>query len=124
VPESDIYIAGPGAWKIKLARRGEGAEQLGYRLAKEAKVLPELSAILRCSLHGLQKSLENAFMNEARIKALVENFVTKFSGGPTSPGSFARAVRNSPKLESMWGTDKLAELVRLSELIYDEDHII
>ena len=78
---------------------GEPAEQLCpayFAKLSECKV----RAVWRCGAHSAQRSLENSLAADAHASALVSNLITKYSTGRDSPGGFARAVNNSPKLKS------------------------
>ena len=91
-----------------LTADGESAEQLGLRLATEHGVLPGQQAVLRCSLHGSQRSLEKCVTSCVQCNKLLDEFVLKTSGASRSDlGAFARAVRNSARLKS-WLDDAIA----------------
>ena len=95
---------------------GEAAEQTGLRLTKESGVLPNLDLILRCSLHGLQRALENTVMSDPYVKAVLTEFVLKYAGSKTGEhGSFIRAVRNSQRLKNLVGDAMAATLQELAE---------
>ena len=85
---------------------GEAAELLSQRFIKELDILPELTVFLRCSLHALTRSLENALKSDKHCNDLLEMFVLKLVGSQNGQhGAFARAVKNSEKLKHQFGED-------------------
>ena len=85
---------------------GETAELLSQRFIKELDILPELTVFLRCSLHALTRSLENALKSDKHCNDVLEMFVLKFAGLQKGQhGAFARAIRNSDKLKHKFGEE-------------------
>lgn len=59
--------------------------------------MPALRAVLRCNVHAMIRSMENAVHADPQISELVNLWVNGFPASD-SLGGFARAVRNSQKL--------------------------
>lgn len=61
--------------------------------------MPELKAVLRCSVHSSIKSLEKALSTDSRVDELIQSWILAYSTSKTAKGGFVRATRNSPKLQ-------------------------
>lgn len=59
--------------------------------------MPALRAVLRCNVHAMIRSMENAVHADPQISELISLWVNGFPASD-SLGGFARAVRNSQKL--------------------------
>ncbi|CAE7446525.1 unnamed protein product, partial [Symbiodinium sp. CCMP2592] len=94
---------------------GEPAEQLMPRLAKVGNVLPSLDASIRCFSHAAQASLESIVKSDEKMGYLMDRLVTRFAD-THSRGSLARALKNSPKLASMFRSEVRLEPSVVSEL--------
>lgn len=98
---------------------GERAEGLSARIAKaggwvsgkwlvmtfvplpfqERGYLPNLSAIMRCSVHSSIRGLENCLKADPRVEELVQLWILQYSSDKEH-GGFCRAIRNSCKLRA------------------------
>ena len=73
-----------------------------------------LRAVLRCSLHKGQRSLENSLAADPRCKALVDNLITAYAAGNEEAaggenlGSLARGLKNSTKFHQLFSDHVVA----------------
>ena len=87
---------------------GEPSEQLcPYYLSKLGGM--KLCAVYRCHAHSSQKALEKAIESDPRAQELVGTLVNNYAKDKTNPGGFARAVKNAPRLASMYASN-IAEI--------------
>ncbi|CAJ1356886.1 unnamed protein product [Effrenium voratum] len=98
---------------VSFTSDGERAEPLGARLAKEQGTLPGLLACMRCRVHALVRSLENALASDSRVERLISSLITGYSGGHGEPGGFGRAMKNSPRLACKLREQQVAALHQL-----------
>jgi hypothetical protein len=88
-----------------FAADGESAEPLAAEFAKASGAAPQLRAITRCNMHAEQRSMENALKSNTKIHRILDLLVLKFSEGRCdAKGALSRALRNSDKLRSKFGT--------------------
>ncbi len=100
-----------------LAQARPSAKVLGpfhffFCIAEARGVLPSIKAVTRCALHSGQRSMEASLKSDPLCSFLVSEWVTKLAG-PETHGSWARAVKNSCKLQALW----MGEVQELSTLM-------
>ena len=97
---------------------GEPSELAAGVIAKAegAELFPALRVIWRCLLHSTQRTLENVLTTDDTCQMLISHLVTRHSGGENDLGSFARALKNSPKLKQGFRDAELAHLDAIDEL--------
>ena len=104
-----------------FAADGERAEPLAAEFAKASGAAPRLRAITRCNMHAEQRSMENALKSNTKIHRILDLLVLKFSEGRSdAKGALSRALRNSDKLRSKFGTkaqEKLQDVQRALKLV-------
>ncbi|CAE6934731.1 PFP-BETA1 [Symbiodinium sp. CCMP2592] len=107
LPEEALRNAFKDKIRIFMAD-GEFSEPLAARLSKVQGTLPGLKAIMRCSVHSGQRSLEKALSSDPDVQGLLQSWVLGFSDGSgKNPGGFCRAVRNSLKLQRLTAEKQL-----------------
>ncbi|CAE7241752.1 unnamed protein product [Symbiodinium sp. CCMP2592] len=107
LPEEALRNAFKDKIRIFMAD-GEFGEPLAARLSKVQGTLPGLKAIMRCSVHSGQRSLEKALSSDPDVQGLLQSWVLGFSDGSgTNSGGFCRAVRNSLKLQRLTAEKQL-----------------
>ncbi|CAE7377150.1 PDE2A [Symbiodinium microadriaticum] len=62
-----------------------------------------------CHAHSSQKALEKAIETDPRAQELVGTLINNYAKDKTNPGGFARAVKNAPRLASMYASN-IAEI--------------
>lgn len=80
---------------------GEPAEQLCPQFFKRVASC-NLRCNFRCFVHSAQRSLENCLQGDERVSQLIRSLINGYSDGASNMGGFARAVKNSHKLKSMF----------------------
>ena len=73
--------------------------------------LPNLKAVLRCSVHAATKALENSLSSDPRAKDLCDSLISAYADESSGmAGGLARALTNSLKLADLVEKESAVEL--------------